>query len=142
MEAVADALMAVHDGEITRLIVNVFPGAMKSLLLNVFFPAWEWGPRGKSHLRYISTSYSADLTERDNGRLLRVLTDPVFRQCWPGLRLVREGTKMVETDQTGWKLATSVGGKMTGFRGNRILIDDANKFDVAAVVKAARDYKF
>jgi hypothetical protein len=28
-----------------RLLANVPPG--KSLLVNVFWPAWEWGPRSK-----------------------------------------------------------------------------------------------
>lgn len=126
VDAMADALMAVSDGEIRRLLINIFPGAMKSLMLNVFFPAWEWGPRGMPHLRYISTSYSSGLTERDNARLLRVVSDPVYRRCWPGVTITKEGVGYVENAATGWKLATSVGGKMTGFRADRILIDDAN----------------
>ena len=46
LEAMADALMAVADGNFNRLLVNIFPGAMKSLMLNVFFVAWCWGPKG------------------------------------------------------------------------------------------------
>jgi hypothetical protein len=29
-----------------RLLMNVPPGFMKSLLTDVFWPAWEWGPCG------------------------------------------------------------------------------------------------
>ena len=46
-------------GKITRLLINVPPGSMKSLMVNVFFPAWEWGPMGMPHLRYVSFSYSS-----------------------------------------------------------------------------------
>jgi phage terminase large subunit-like protein len=126
LEAMADVLMSVTDGHLRRVLINIFPGAMKSLLLNVFFPAWEWGPQNLPHLRYISASYSAGLTERDNRRLLRIVTDPVYRQCWPHVKIVRDGAERIENAATGWKLATSVGGRMTGERADRILIDDAN----------------
>lgn len=129
MEAMADALMAVSDGHIKRLLINVFPGACKSLMLNVFFVAFEWLKR--PHLRYISASYTSALTERDNQRLLRIVTDPVYRTCWPGVEIVREGMTKIETSATGWKLATSVGGTVTGQRANRVLLDDANNpYDV------------
>lgn len=42
LEAVCAHLEAVSFGEIKRLLINVPPGFMKSLLTNVFFPAWEW----------------------------------------------------------------------------------------------------
>lgn len=97
-----------------------------SLVLNVFLPAWIWGPCGAPSTRFISASYAAYLTERDNGRLLRLLKDQVYRQLWPAVRLTKEGVGKLENDATGWKLATSVSGVGTGERGDWILIDDAN----------------
>jgi predicted phage terminase large subunit-like protein len=44
IDAICEHLEAITAGDITRLLVNIPPGCMKSLLLNVFFPAWEWGP--------------------------------------------------------------------------------------------------
>ena len=126
IEAMADVLMSITDGHNKRALINIFPGAMKSLMLNVWWPAWEWGPRNMPATRYISTSYSSSLTERDNARLLRVVRDPIYRQCWPHVQITKDGVGCIETSATGWKLATSVGGRMTGFRGDRILIDDAN----------------
>ena len=61
-------LEQVSIGEIRDLVINIPPGHMKSLLVDVFWPAWEWGPIGKTHYRYIAFSYSASLTERDNDR--------------------------------------------------------------------------
>lgn len=42
---------------------------MKSLLINVFFPAWLWSAQNKPHLRFLKFSYSSVLSERDNGRM-------------------------------------------------------------------------
>ena len=47
IDAICAHLEAVTDGRITRLLINV-PGSMKSLLVSVFWPAWEWGARGMS----------------------------------------------------------------------------------------------
>jgi hypothetical protein len=46
VEAICLHLEAITFGDIpsNRLLINVPPGFMKSLLVNVFWPAWEWGP--------------------------------------------------------------------------------------------------
>lgn len=120
-------LMAVTDGHLNRVIINIPPGFMKSLTLNVFFVAWLWGPCNLPHLRFISASYSAGLTERDNGKLVRLVTSETYRHLWGDrVKLVKDGVGKVETSKTGWKLATSVGGTTTGERGDYILVDDAN----------------
>jgi hypothetical protein len=73
LEALAIHLEAVTDGKIKRLICNVAPGSMKSLMTNVFWPAWEWGPMGMASTRYVAVSYSSGLTERDNQRMSQVV---------------------------------------------------------------------
>jgi phage terminase large subunit-like protein len=124
LEAMCDALMAVTEGHITRLLINVSPGSMKSLLLNCFYPAWEW--QRFPHYRYISASYSVALPERDNRRFARLVTSDLYRACWPKIVLARAGDALVENDQTGWKRVASIGSGTTGHRGDRVLIDDAN----------------
>src|SRR5258708_34773254 len=59
LEAIVEHLEAVTFGEITNLLINVPPGCCKSLLANVFFPAWEWGPMELDHVRYVTFSYSS-----------------------------------------------------------------------------------
>ena len=54
-------------GQINRLLINVPPGTMKSLLTSVFWPAWEWSTRPS--LRYLTTSYSEDYAKRDARRM-------------------------------------------------------------------------
>ena len=65
-------LSALTFGDIpsNRLLINVPPGFMKSLLVDVFWPAWEWGPCNMPHMRYISFSYSDEITTRDNNKMV------------------------------------------------------------------------
>ena len=69
IEAICSHLEAVTDGRITRLLINVPPGTMKSLIVSVFWPAWEWGPKGQPSLRYLTTSYSETYAKRDSRRM-------------------------------------------------------------------------
>lgn len=118
-------LEAVTFGEITRLLINVPPGFMKSLLTDVFWPAWEWGPMGMSHLRYVAFSYAATLTERDNDRFRELLVSSAYRDLWASVFEVRKtGVQKITNDKTGWKFASSVGGVGTGERGDRVILDD------------------
>lgn len=125
IEAMCIHLEAVTVGQITRLLINVPPGSMKSLLVNVFWPAWEWGPMGLPHLRYVAFSYAAHLTERDNRRFLAIVSSPRYQRAWGDtviLTKVTEGN--VGNAATGYKIASSVRGVGTGERGNRVLLDD------------------
>lgn len=125
LEAVCEHLEAVTSGDINRLLINVPPGFMKSLLTNVFWPAWEWGPQRKGHLRYVTFSYAASLTERDNGRFRDLLLNQDYQRLWGDRFGLKEiGKIRVSNDKTGWKIASSVGGVSTGERGDRVLLDD------------------
>lgn len=126
LEAIAEHLEAVTFGEITNLLVNVFPGAMKSLLTNVFYPAWEWGPMNLAHLRYVTFSYSSSNTERDNQRFGDLISSPEYQAMYPHVQIRQRGMTMVSNMEHGWKLASSVGGSVTGKRGNRAINDDLN----------------
>lgn len=122
--AMCKYLQAVTDGKIKRLLINVPPGSMKSLLVNVFWPAWEWGPAGKSHLRYISFSYGSHLTERDNQKFGDLVASADFAELYPRVTLREQSKRKVLNTKTGFKFATSVGGIGTGERGDRVLLDD------------------
>jgi predicted phage terminase large subunit-like protein len=126
--AMCEHLTAVTEGEINRLLINVPPGFMKSLLVDVFWPAWEWGPCNRPALRYLCFSYSEELTKRDNGRFRNLITSRAYRALWgdrfgPGDQF---GRRKVENNGTGWKFASSIGGVGTGERGDRVIIDDPN----------------
>lgn len=127
LEAICEHLEAVADGAIRRLIINVPPGSSKSLITNVFFPAWVWGPFGWPSARFLTAAYAVYLTERDNERCARLVLSDLYQSLWGDkVRLEKTGVTKIATNHTGWKFASSVGGTVTGERGDFVLIDDAN----------------
>lgn len=129
MQAIVEHLEAVTRGEIRRLVINVPPGFSKSLLTNVLWPSWEWGPRDMPYLRYLSFAYAQTLTIRDNRRCRNLIQSRLYQSLW-GSRfyLVSDQNAKIryDTNQSGFRMASSVGGTGTGERGDRVIIDDAN----------------
>ena len=77
------------------------------------------------YLRHLAFSYAQDLTTRDNGKLVNLVASPQYRTLWgERFRMVKTGEGRPENDQTGFVLATSVGGVGTGERGDRVRLDD------------------
>lgn len=128
-------LEAITDGveDYNRLLVNVPPGTMKSLLIGVFWPAWEWGPRNMPHMRYVCASHSLDLAIRDSLRMRRLVTDEWYQGHW-GDRVKITGDQNAkakfETTMTGARQACAFTG-ITGYRGDRVIVDDPHSVDDA-----------
>lgn len=122
--AICEHLEAATFGEVRRLLINVPPGFSKSMLTNIWWPAWEWGPMRLTHLRYVAFSYSSTLTERDNQKFRDLITSDDYRRLFPEVVVRNKTTIKVANTRTGWKLASSVGGVGTGERGDRVLCDD------------------
>ncbi len=126
-EAICAHLEAVHAGKITKLLINVPPGFTKSRIVNVMFPAWEWGPKNRPDLRYMSWSYSAKLAEDANADCRKLIESDVYQQFW-GDRFEFDPTinakDYYKNNKGGWRRSSSVGGQSTGFRADRLLFDD------------------
>ena len=132
LEAMCLHLEAVSRGQITRLLINISPGAMKSLLTNVFWPAWEWGALNRPSIRYLSFSYSANYPERDNRRLRDLLRSVEYVNLFGRqFSLTKDGEELIATDKTGWKQAGGILGSVTGSRGDRVILDDPNAVNEA-----------
>lgn len=124
---IARHLEAITNGVIRRILINVPPGFSKSLLTSVFWPAWEWGPRNMPHHSFFSSSYSENLSLRDNGKCLRLIQSPEYQELWGDrvqLDPKKTGERKFALKGTGWKLASSVTGTGTGERGDRVVLDD------------------
>lgn len=110
-----------------RVMFNIPPGMMKSLILMVFWPAWEWGPCGMSSLQYIATSFRLDNCERDQGRFNRIVTSDWFQERWR-VEILRVGQHRTETARGGFRHTMPFGSLMGG-RGHRLLVDDPHSID-------------
>lgn len=127
LSAICEHLEAVTRKQIKRLLINVPPGCMKSLMSNVFWPAWEWGPRNMPWLRYVGASYNVHLTVRDNVRCRNLIVSPLYQRLWgERVQLMDDQNNKVKFENAmhGWKFATSASGVSTGERGDRVIVDD------------------
>lgn len=131
LDAVCEHLEAVTRGEILRLLMNVPPGCMKSLLTGVLWPSWEWGPKGLPGMRYLGTAHKQDLAVRDNLKARRLIQSAWYQQRWP-IKLTgdQNAKTKFENDSTGFREAMAFG-SMTGSRGDRVLLDDPLSVDHA-----------
>lgn len=125
LDAICLHLEAVADGRIKRLIINMPPGHMKSLLVAVMWPAWMWLTR--PHLRMLAATYAQDLTLRDAIRMRDLVTSQWYREEFAPAWEVRDdlaAKSRFATTESGERLSVSTGSKVTGFRGDGIVVDD------------------
>jgi predicted phage terminase large subunit-like protein len=128
IETLCAHLEAVTSGTLRRLVINVPPGHMKSLLVNVFWPAWTWTV--KPHLRFMFASYGGDLAIRDSLAMRRLIDSPWYQRNWGDaftIRADRDTQSRFETDKDGYRLATSVDGIATGEHADIQAADDPIK---------------
>jgi len=131
IDAVCAHLEAVTDGRITRLLINIPPGMMKSLLVSVLWPAWEWGPCGLASMRYLTTSYSEDYAKRDARRMRDLVESEWYQALWgEAVHLTRSGEKSFSNTAQGWREAKPFA-SLTGGRGDRVIIDDPHSTEKA-----------
>jgi len=126
-EAICAHLEAVSAGRLTKLLINVPPGFTKSRLVNVMWPAWEWGPRCRPDLRFMSWSYSDKLAEDQNLDCRKVIASEVYQRFWGGRFAIEpdsDAKSYYKTDRGGWRRSSSVQGQGTGFRADRLIFDD------------------
>ncbi len=114
-------------GHIKRLIITVPPRHLKSICASVAFPAWALGH--DPSLRIIAASYSAELAGRHALDCRAVMESNWYRRVFPKTRIHPDKNTELEfmTTSRGFRLATSVGGTLTGRGGNLILVDDPMK---------------
>jgi predicted phage terminase large subunit-like protein len=134
MDALCAHLEAVTDGSIRYLLITVPPGMMKSLMVSVFWPAWEWGPKGRSNLRYLTTAFKHEHGIRDARRMRDVVSLPAYQALYGDrVRLVRDSESDFENASHGWRKVSSMT-SLTGERGDRVIIDDPNNVSRAESV--------
>ena len=132
IEAIALHLEATTRGEIRKLVVNIPPGFMKSMLVGVFFPAWVWGEIDPS-IRWLFSSYSGTLSTRDSIKCRRIIQSSSYRQRYPQVRLSPDANLKTYFDNTatGFRQASSTGAVGTGTRARYIITDDPHKVSEA-----------
>lgn len=132
IEAICDHLQAVTAGEIRRLLINIPPRTSKSTLCSVAWPAWTWAqsevtPVAGPQVQFLFASYAQSLSLRDSVKTRRLIESPWYQQRWGDrFRLTGDQNTKFRFENTlgGYRLATSVGGSLTGEGGAILLVDD------------------
>lgn len=131
IDAMAEHLTAVTDKKINRLLINIPPGTMKSMMVGVMWPSWEWGARGLGHKRIVSASHEQSLAIRDNLKMRRLIESEWYRSLWDiGLKKDQNAKLKFENDKGGFRQACAVE-SMTGNRGDTIIWDDPHSVESA-----------
>lgn len=129
LEVLADCLMSVAEGREKRVIMNLPPRHMKSMLTSVFYTAWRLGldPSAK----FICISYGDDLAHELSAATRRVMKSEIYKSIFPGTVLEKQAEDHIKTTKGGARYATSVGSDITGFGADEIIIDDPMQPDQA-----------
>ena len=116
-------------GDNKRLIINMPPRYMKSICASVALPAWILGHNPSAKI--IVASYSQSLSEKHARDCRLIMESDWYKKCFPQTRLSKDRNSLPEfvTTKGGFRMATSVGGTLTGRGSNYIIIDDAHKPD-------------
>lgn len=130
IDAIAEHLEAVTNGQIKRLIVNIPPRHGKSTLISVLWPAWVW--TRDPGTKWLFASYAASLSVRDNIKFRDLINSPWYQSLFRDkVKLIKELEEKVLNKQFGYRLATSVTGGSTGEGGDYIVADDPHKIEEA-----------
>src|SRR5271168_2870483 len=126
LEVIAAKLTAVREGRIRRLIIDLPPRHLKSLMASIAFPAWFLGL--DPSVQILCVSYAQDLADKLARDCRSIMTSRWYRQLFP-TRLAphRQAVQEFITTRQGYRLATSTGGVLTGRGADIILIDDPLK---------------
>ena len=128
IELMASKLEACRRGETRRLIINVPPRNLKSHCVSIAFVAWLLGHNPA--LNIICASYGQDLADK----LARDTRNIMMSSWYQALFEARiEGQAIYDftTNGMGGRMATSVGGVLTGRGADFIILDDPLKPDDA-----------
>jgi predicted phage terminase large subunit-like protein len=124
LNAIAEYLHALETCAITRLIINMPPRSLKSLSVTVAWTSYLLGRNPAQKI--ITASYSSALSLKHAMDARALMQSAWYHRAFPDMRILagqNEKHKCVTT-QHGFRLATSVGGTLTGEGGDFIIMDD------------------
>lgn len=127
IDLICSELMAVENGEYNRLIINLPPRYMKSIICSVAFPAFILGHNPKASI--VCVSYNDSLSEKLALDCKKVIESEWYKELFPQTKLSKNKKAVLdfETIDGGGRFSTSVNGTLTGRGGDYLIIDDPIK---------------
>ncbi len=130
LDLLCEHLESVSRGECHQLAVNIPPRYMKSMLVTIMWPCWEWATN--PGLRYLFVSYAAKLSVEHSVKRRLILESPWYATGMHGYWGHKDYSLTDDQNtKTGYANtyrgqmdATSVGASAIGQGGDRVVIDD------------------
>ena len=124
LSTICGYLEAFHRGEIERrLIINIPPGTLKSILVSVMYPAWVWIE--SPNRRFLTVTNEQGLAVRDALRMKQIITSDWFQDNWPlALQADQNEKTLFANESRGHRQSQGITGATTGKRGDYLVIDD------------------
>lgn len=115
----------------TRLVINVPPRHTKSITASVALTAFLLGLDPTT--RIMVATYSEKLAKEHGRNCRAIMQSRWYKLLFPNTVLARDGTSSLELRTTagGARMAVSVGGSVTGFGADVIILDDCMKAEDA-----------
>jgi predicted phage terminase large subunit-like protein len=129
IELLASRLEDCRAGRVRRLIVNLPPRSLKSHCCSITFSAWLLGHNPA--IQIIAASYGQDLADKLARDTRTLMEADWYRALFPTRLSARKAVNDFTTTAGGTRMATSVGGVLTGRGADVIVIDDPLKPDQA-----------
>ncbi len=132
LEDLCRHLESVARGEIPRLLINVPPRTGKTSIVSICFVAWVWAQRERGALMgpqvsFFYASYAEQLSLEHSIKTRRLLESKWYRKRWGDrFRLMSDrNTKgHFENDKGGYRMASSVDARATGWGADILIADD------------------
>lgn len=127
IDVIVHHLLLALEGKEKRLIINLPPRHLKSIICSVALPAYILGKNPRE--RILCVSYSDELASKLALDCRRVMESAWYKAVFPATRLSpsRRSISDFETTLGGGRFSTSMGGTITGRGGNYLIIDDPIK---------------
>jgi predicted phage terminase large subunit-like protein len=124
MKLVCDALEAVAEGRIKRLMISMPPGSGKSHVASHYFPAWYLSKYPTHHL--IAAGHKQELSDSFGLKVRGAIRSDENMRLFPqaGISNEKSGASEWMTLEGGGYIATAVGANITGRRGHILMGDD------------------
>ena len=132
LEDICEHMQAVAFGYISRLLLNEPPRTGKTAIISICFCAWVWAQRDRAPLRgpqvsFFYASYAETLSLEHSLKCRRLIESRWYQKYWGGrFKLVsdRNRASHFENDKGGYRMASSVDAKATGFGADVLVADD------------------
>ena len=137
LEAIAFRV-AENQPKLYDLIINIPPGTTKTIICSVMFPVWCW--TRWYHLKFICCSYSGGLALESAEKSRDIIRSDKFKMLYPNIGIkedkdTKSNYRIYTMEQKypgqqarlyygGNRYSTSVGGTLTGYHGDILIVDD------------------